>query len=122
MMYSFRGVNLGVVGTCVGVNDKGDVARVIVPATIGGRQLVNVSISVEPCDASWSAGVISVRRMNHPEAEPVDFASAVTITSSDKLKHSSSLSVDAAYVALVVTTANASTACVDLHINVSDNV
>lgn len=121
MIYSFRGVNLGVLGTCVGVNDRGELARVIVPTTVGGRQLANCSVSVEPCDASWSAGVVSIRRLNHPEAEPVDFGTPVTITASDKTKASASAS-ESAYLALVTTTANSGTAIVDLHINVSDNV
>lgn len=121
MIYSFRGVNLGVVGTCVGVNDRGELVRAIFPTTVNGRQLANCSVTVEPCDSTWSAGVISVRRLNHPDAEPVDFGTPVTISSSDKTKASASAS-ESAYLALVTTTANSGTAIVDLYINVSDNV
>ena len=121
--YTFRAVDLSLLGVCMGYNDAGDRVRVLVPCSLGTRQLANVSVSIEAhANGAWSAGVISLRQANHPNAEPVDFGTPVTITASDKIKGLAATEVDAAYVALVTTTANSGAALVDLHINVTDNV
>ena len=121
--YQFRAVDLSLLGVAMGYNDRGERVRVIVPCASGNRQLANVSVSVEVHASSvWSAGVMSLRQMNHINAEPVDFGTPVTIGSSDKLKGLASTEADAAFVAIVTTTANSGAALVDLNINVTDNV
>jgi hypothetical protein len=123
MMYSFRAVDLSLLGVAMGYDDAGNRVRVIVPCASGSRQLANVSVSIEAhANSAWSAGVLSLRQLNHPNAEPVDFGTPVTITSSDKLKGLSATEVDAGFVAIVTTTANSGSALVDLHVNVTDNV
>ena len=121
--YQFRAVDLSLLGVAMGYNDRGERVRVIVPCASGNRQLANVSVSVEVhANSAWSAGVMSLRQMNHINAEPVDFGTPVTIGSSDKLKGLASTEADAAFVAIVTTTANSGVALVDLNINVTDNV
>jgi hypothetical protein len=121
--YQFRAVDLSLLGVAMGYNERGERVRVIVPCASGNRQLANVSVSVEVhANSAWSAGVMSLRQMNHINAEPVDFGTPVTIGSSDKLKGLASTEADAAFVAIVTTTANSGAALVDLNINVTDNV
>ena len=121
--YQFRAVDLSLLGVAMGYNERGERVRVIVPCVSGNRQLANVSVSVEVhANSAWSAGVMSLRQMNHINAEPVDFGTPVTIGSSDKLKGLASTEADAAFVAIVTTTANSGAALVDLNINVTDNV
>ena len=121
--YQFRAVDLSLLGVAMGYNDRGERVRVIVPCASGNRQLANVSVSVEVhANSAWSAGVMSLRQMNHINAEPVDFGTPVTIGSSDKLKGLASTEADAAFVAIVTTTENSGAALVDLNINVTDNV
>lgn len=123
MMYTFRAVDLSLLGVCMGYNDAGERVRAIVPCTNAARQLANVSVSIEAhANGAWSAGVVSLRQANHINAEPVDFGTPVTITASDKIKGLAATEVDAGFVALVTTTANSGAALVDLHINVTDNV
>ncbi len=121
--YQFRAVDLSLLGVAMGYDENGNRVRVVVPCASGNRQLANVSVSIEAhANGAWSAGVLSLRQMNHINAEPVDFGTPVTIGSSDKLKGLSATEADAAYVAIVKTTANSGTALVDLNINVTDNV
>jgi len=121
--YTFRAVDLSLLGVAMGYDDKGNRVRVIVPCASGSRQLANVSVSIEAhANGAWSAGVMSLRQLNSINSEPVDFGTPVTITSSDKLKGLSATEVDAAFVAIVTTTANSGAALVDLNINVTDNV
>lgn len=121
--YQFRAVDLSLLGVAMGYNERGERVRVIVPCASGNRQLANVSVSVEVhANSAWSAGVMSLRQMNHINAEPVDFGTPVTIGSSDKLKGLASTEADAAFVAIVTTTENSGAALVDLNINVTDNV